>query len=151
MKKKEEKLEKTIAKAKKKSISIVDEFKEFISRGNVIDLAVGIIIGSAFTAIVNSLVNDLLMPAIGILFGRMNFTDLKYVITAAQADTPEIAIYYGKFIQSILNFFLISIVIFIMIKLINNFRRKKGEKEDKPASPSLEAELLTAIRDILKK
>ena len=82
----------------------IAEFKEFISRGSVIDLAVGVIIGGAFTAIVTSLVNDIIMPIIGLLFGGIDFTSLRYIITPAVGDTPEAAIYYGNFIQSVVNF-----------------------------------------------
>src|SRR5699024_10385969 len=92
----------------KQAKSFWAEFKQFISRGNVIDLAVGVIIGGAFTAIVNSLVNDVVMPVIGILFGGIDFTGLKYVITPASGDTPEAAIYYGNFIQNVVNFLLVA-------------------------------------------
>ena len=136
---------------------IVSEFKEFITRGNVMDMAVGIIIGGAFTAIVQSLVNDLLMPVIGALFGGIDFSTLKYVVRAADeaAGIEEAAIKYGSFIQAIVNFLLIAIVIFLMVKGMNNLRRKK-EAEPAPApapapEPSEEVKLLTEIRDALKK
>ena len=138
----------------KKNGKIVGEFKEFISRGNVVDMAVGIIIGSAFTAIVNSLVNDLVMPIIGYFIGGINFSDFKWVLTEATKTTPEAAICYGLFIQKTLNFLLIALVVFFMIKLMNRFRRKKEEpKPAEPPKPVLtpEAELLTEIRDLLKK
>ncbi|MBR2605139.1 MAG: large-conductance mechanosensitive channel protein MscL [Clostridia bacterium] len=135
---------------------IVSEFKEFITRGNVMDMAVGIIIGGAFTAIVQSLVNDLLMPVIGALFGGIDFTTLKYVIRAADeaAGIEEAAIKYGSFIQAIVNFLLIAIVIFLLVKGINKMRRKKEEPAPAPApdpEPSEEVKLLTEIRDALKK
>ena len=135
---------------------IVSEFKEFITRGNVMDMAVGIIIGGAFTAIVQSLVNDLLMPVIGALFGGIDFTTLKYVIRAADeaAGIEEAAIKYGSFIQAIVNFLLIAIVIFLVVKGINKMRRKKEEPAPAPApdpEPSEEVKLLTEIRDALKK
>ena len=135
---------------------IVSEFKEFITRGNVMDMAVGIIIGGAFTAIVQSLVNDLLMPVIGALFGGIDFTTLKYVIRAADeaAGIEETAIKYGSFIQAIVNFLLIAIVIFLLVKGINKMRRKKEEPAPAPApdpEPSEEVKLLTEIRDALKK
>jgi len=137
-----------------KKKGIVQEFKEFITRGNVIDLAVGVIIGSAFTAIVNSLVNDVVMPFIGWIIGGTSFADLKIVISPAVGDVAEAAIYYGKFIQNIVNFLLIAIVIFTMVKVINKLRRKK-EEEPKPApeppKPSEEVLLLREIRDSLKK
>ena len=135
---------------------IVSEFKEFITRGNVMDMAVGIIIGGAFTAIVQSLVNDLLMPIIGAIFGGIDFTSLKYVIRAADeaAGIEEAAIRYGSFIQAIVNFLLIAIVIFLLVKGINKMRRKKEEPAPAPApdpEPSEEVKLLTEIRDALKK
>ncbi len=127
---------------------IIAEFKEFISRGSVIDLAVGIIIGSAFTAIVTSLVNDIIMPAIGCIIGGINFTDLRWVIKAATADTEEAAIYYGSFIQSIVNFLLISLSVFTIVKVINRFYKKK---EPAPKEPAEEVLLLREIRDLLKE
>ena len=135
---------------------IVSEFKEFITRGNVMDMAVGIIIGGAFTAIVQSLVNDLLMPVIGTLFGGIDFSTLKYVVRAADeaAGIEEAAIKYGSFIQAIVNFLLIAIVIFLLVKGINKMRRKKEEPAPAPApdpEPSEEVKLLTEIRDALKK
>ena len=135
---------------------IVSEFKEFITRGNVMDMAVGIIIGGAFTAIVQSLVNDLLMPVIGALFGGIDFSTLKYVVRAADeaAGIEEAAIKYGSFIHAIVNFLLIAIVIFLLVKGINKMRRKKEEPAPAPApdpEPSEEVKLLTEIRDALKK
>ena len=135
---------------------IVAEFKEFITRGNVMDMAVGIIIGGAFTAIVTSLVNDLLMPIIGAIFGGIDFTSLKYVIRAADeaAGIEEAAIRYGSFIQAIVNFLLIALVIFFIVKAMNKFRRKQEEPAPEPApdpEPSEEVKLLTEIRDALKK
>ena len=135
---------------------IVTEFKEFITRGNVMDMAVGIIIGGAFTAIVTSLVNDLLMPIIGAIFGGIDFTSLKYVIRAADeaAGIEEAAIRYGSFIQAIVNFLLIAIVIFLLVRGLNKLRRKKEEPAPAPApdpEPSEEVKLLTEIRDALKK
>ena len=132
---------------------IVAEFKEFITRGNVMDMAVGIIIGGAFTAIVTSLVNDLLMPIIGAIFGGIDFTSLKYVIRAADeaAGIEEAAIRYGSFIQAIVNFLLIAIVIFLLVRGLNKLRRKKEEPAPAPAPDPEEVKLLTEIRDALKK
>ena len=135
------------------------EFKKFITRGNVMDMAVGIIIGGAFTAIVTSLVNDIVMPFIGMIVGGVNFADLKYVITPATEETAEAAIRYGAFIQAIVNFLLVALVIFCIVRAINKFndRRKKEEeaeeepKEEEPAEPSEDIKLLTEIRDLLKK
>lgn len=135
----------------KKAKGFVGEFKEFISRGSVVDLAVGVIIGGAFTSIVTSLVNDIIMPVIGLLFGGIDFTSLRYVITPAVGDTPEAAICYGNFIQSVVNFLLIALVIFAVVKAINSFHRKKNESVEapEPAEPSEEVLLLREIRDML--
>ena len=127
------------------------EFKEFISRGNVIDLAVGVIIGGAFTSIVNSLVKDVIMPFIGWIFGGIDFTSLKYVITPGTEEIPEAAIYYGNFIQNVVNFLLVAFTIFCMVRIINKFRRKKEEAPKAPPAPSKEEVLLTEIRDLLKE
>ena len=137
----------------------MDEFKAFISRGNVVDMAVGVIVGSAFTAIVNSLVKDVVTPFIGVLTGGVEFTQMKYVITPAVGETPEVAILYGNFIQAIINFLIIAFVVFCMVKMINSMRAKmeaakKKEEEAAPAEPpkpSEEVLLLTEIRDLLKK
>ena len=132
-----------------------DEFKKFISRGNVVDMAVGVIVGSAFTAIVNSLVKDIVTPFIGVLTGGVDFTQMKYVITPAVGETPEVAILYGNFIQAIINFLIIAFVVFCMVKLINNMRAKMEKEEEEapaaPPKPSDEVVLLTEIRDLLKK
>ena len=127
------------------------EFKEFISSGNVNALAVGVIIGGAFTSIVNSLVKDVIMPFIGWIFGGIDFTSLKYVITPGTEEIPEAAIYYGNFIQNVVNFLLVAFTIFCMVRLINKFRRKKEEAPKAPPAPSKEEVLLTEIRDLLKE
>jgi len=137
----------------------MDEFKAFISRGNVVDMAVGVIVGSAFTAIVNRLFKDVVTPFIGVLTGGVEFTQMKYVITPAVGETPEVAILYGNFIQAIINFLIIAFVVFCMVKMINSMRAKmeaakKKEEEAAPAEPpkpSEEVLLLTEIRDLLKK
>ena len=139
-----------------KKSKIWGEFKEFISRGNVVDLAVGMIIGSAFTAIVNSVVNDLIMPLIGWMFGGINFTSLRLVLREADeaAGIAEASLNYGNLIQSIVNFLLIAVVIFTLVKLINSFHRKKKEEPapaPAPEEPSEEILLLREIRDSLKK
>ena len=109
----------------------IEEFKEFISRGNVIDMAVGVIVGSAFTKIVNSLVNDVVTPMLSVLTGGVNFTDLKLVITPGTEEVAEVAIKYGVFLQNVIDFLLIAIVVFIMVKLINKLRNqvKKDPQE----------------------
>lgn len=132
---------------------MVNEFKQFIMKGNIVDLAVAVIIGGAFGKIVTSLVNDILMPVIGFLLGRINFANLKIVITEATDSVPEAAIRYGSFIQSIVDFLIISLAIFFMLKVLMKLRRKKEEEPLAPESaqePSNEEILLTEIRDILK-
>jgi large conductance mechanosensitive channel protein len=129
---------------------MLKEFKEFAFKGNVIDLAVGVIIGGAFGKIVTSLVNDLIMPIIGIILGGINFSDLKLVIRPASNGMEEAAIKYGAFIQSVVDFLIIAVCIFLFVKLANTLTRKK-EEEKKPEKPSADVVLLTEIRDLLKK
>lgn len=144
-----------MAKVKEKATGLVQEFKTFISRGNVIDMAVGVIIGSAFTAIVNSLVKDIVMPVISVITGGVDFTEWKYVITPGTEEVAECAVLYGQFIQNIINFLLIAVVVFVMVKFINSLKRKK--EEEKPATPPAppappeDVVLLREIRDLLKK
>lgn len=134
------------------------EFKEFAMKGNVVDMAVGVIIGAAFGKIVTSLVNDIIMPVIGVLTGGTNFSDYKLVIKQAVTEgteiiTPEVAVTWGAFIQTIIDFLIITFCIFVAIKFINQLKRKQEEKpaeEPAPAGPTQE-ELLTEIRDLLKK
>lgn len=130
---------------------MLKEFKAFALRGNVLDMAIGVIIGGAFGKIVTSLVNDLIMPIIGILIGGINFTDLKYVITPANGDIVESAIYYGAFIQSVVDFLLIAISIFLFIKLISLTKKKEEVKVEEVAKKSDDIVLLEEIRDLLKK
>jgi len=132
----------------------ISEFKEFISRGNVIDLAVGIIIGTAFTAIVTSLVNQVIMPAIGYLIGGINFTDFKWTLQEKLGDVEAVTVNYGTFIQQTINFIIIAFVVFCMVKLLAKLKRKKVEevvvKTIEP-TPSAELQMLTEIRDLLKE
>ncbi|MBC2578799.1 large-conductance mechanosensitive channel protein MscL [Clostridium sp. DJ247] len=127
-----------------------EEFKKFAVKGNVIDLAVGVIIGGAFGKIVSSLVNDIIMPVLGILIGGINFTNLKLVIRPAQNGAAELAVKYGQFMQSIADFLIISFSIFLLVKGITSLK-KKEEAQDKNSQPSKEELLLTEIRDLLKK
>ncbi|HOF98164.1 MAG TPA: large-conductance mechanosensitive channel protein MscL [Paludibacteraceae bacterium] len=133
------------------------EFKEFAMRGSVIDLAIGVIIGSAFGKIVSSLVADVIMPPIGLLISGINFTDLKLVLKPAEmvndVQTPAVTLNYGNFLQVAFDFLIVAFVIFLLIKGINNFLKKKEEKPvpEATAQPSKEEILLTEIRDILKK
>ena len=134
----------------------LNEFKQFAMRGNVLDMAVGVIIGGAFGKIVTSLVNDVIMPVIGKLTGSITFTDLKYELTAAvveggQEVTPAVYLNYGQFIQNIVDFIIIAFCIFLMIKGIMKLKKKKEEAPAAPAAPSKEEVLLTEIRDLLKE
>ena len=139
----------------KKGGKLIGEFKEFISRGNVMDLAVGVIIGGAFTAIVTSLVNDIIMPLVGIITGGVDFSSLAFQISLPEelGDVAPATINYGLFIQNIINFLLTAVVIFLLVKGINSFRRKKEEApEPEPdPEPSEEVKLLTEIRDFMAK
>lgn len=127
---------------------IIKEFKEFISRGSVVDLAVGIIVGGAFTLIVTSFVNDIIMPLISVIVGKINFSDMKLVLIKETVDNAAVTINYGNFIQVIINFLLTSLAIFIFIKFINKFRKKQDKKEEIKVV-SDEVKLLTEIRDLL--
>lgn len=150
-----------------KKKTIIGEFKEFISRGNVMDMAVGVIIGGAFTKIVNSVVSDIITPALGLLTGNVDFAELKVVLSEAvmEGETvvkEELAIRYGVFLDALINFFLIAICVFLMVKVINTIKTKaealkKKEEEEAAAeeaaapAPDPQLELLTEIRDLLKK
>jgi large conductance mechanosensitive channel len=130
---------------------MMKEFKAFVLRGNVLDLAVAVVIGGAFGKIVASLVNDLIMPIIGMIMGGVNFVNLKYIITPASEGVEEAAIRYGAFIQSIIDFVIIAFAIFIVIKLIVRMQKKKEEAAAAPAEPPRQEILLEEIRDLLKK
>jgi large conductance mechanosensitive channel len=130
------------------------EFKKFISRGNVIDMAVGLILATYFGAIVKSLVNDVIMPPIGVLIGGVDFSSFKIVIQQAQGNVNEVAINYGTFINNMLTFLIISAAIFIAVKIYNKVQDSiiSEEAAPKPSpTPSKEEILLTEIRDLLKK
>ncbi|MBP3284581.1 MAG: large-conductance mechanosensitive channel protein MscL [Clostridia bacterium] len=144
-------MKKEVEAIKGKTKGFIHEFKEFISRGNVVDLAVGMIIGSAFTSIVKSLVSDIIMPAIGFLIGGLQFTDYKWVLSPATETEAEVAIMYGSFIQQAVDFLIIAFVIFCMIKMITRFRKKEEEKAEEVAPTPEDIKLLTEIRDLLKK
>jgi large conductance mechanosensitive channel len=122
----------------------IGEFKEFISRGNVLDMAVGIIIGGAFTSIVTSLVNDIIMPIVGVIIGGVDFTGLTVTIGSSE-------ITYGNFIQQIVNFLIIAFSVFVMVKAINSMRKKQEDEPAAPPEPSEDILLLREIRDSLKK
>ncbi len=127
-----------------KTKTLIAEFKEFISRGNVVDMAVGV-------SIVNSLVKEIVTPFLGWLIGGLDFSGYKLVLSAASGENPEVAVLYGSFLQQVVNFLLISLVVFTMVKLLNRFRRKKEEQPKAPAAPPADIVLLTEIRDLLKE
>lgn len=139
-------------------MSFIKEFKDFAMKGNVVDMAVGVVIGAAFGKIVSSLVDDIIMPLVGVATGGMNFTDFKWVIQkgVTEGETviqPEVTMNYGAWIQTIVDFIIVAFCIFIMIKFINQLRRNKEEEAQAPApapEPTKEEQLLTEIRDILK-
>ena len=136
--------------------NFLKDFKQFSMRGNVFDMAVGVIIGGAFGKIVTSLVNDVIMPIVGKLVGGFNFSNLKFVLTEASVDAagnevPEVALMYGNFIQTTVDFIIIAFCIFCFISLIGKLQRKKEEEPAAPPAPSKEELLLTEIRDILAK
>jgi large conductance mechanosensitive channel len=130
-------------------MKLVDEFKAFAMKGNVVDMAVGIIIGAAFGKIVSSVVADIIMPPLGLLLGGVNFTDLKLVMKAATDVHPAVTWNYGNFIQVTFDFF--AFAVFILIKAINSAKKKEEAAPAAPPAPSKEETLLTEIRDLLKK
>ncbi len=138
--------------------NFMKDFRDFAMRGNVVDMAVGVIIGGAFGKIISSLVDDIIMPGIGVLTGGTNFSDYKFVIKEAamkgeEVITPEVAISWGSFVQTIVDFLIIAFCIFVAIRFMQNMRRKKDAEEaaaPAPAGPTQE-ELLTEIRDLLAK
>ncbi|MDP4210604.1 MAG: large-conductance mechanosensitive channel protein MscL [Bacteroidota bacterium] len=136
-------------------MSIMKEFKEFAMRGNMIDLAVGIVIGSAFGKIVTSLVTDIIMPPIGLLIGGVNFSDIKIVLkeaivnSAGKVTTAAVSINFGNFIQIIFDFLIVAFAVFLFIKALNKIQRKDKETPA-PAAPTKQEELLSEIRDLLK-
>ena len=137
-------------------MGLIKEFKEFAMRGNVLDMAVGIVIGGAFGKIVSSFVEDILMPPIGVLLGGVNFSDLKIVFKQAVMDgenvvTPEVALRYGNFIQVIFDFLIVAFAIFMLLKAVNKFNKKKEEAPAAPEAPPADVQLLTEIRDLLQK
>ncbi len=140
-------------------MSFLKEFKEFAMRGNVLDMAVGVVMGGAFGKIVSSVVSDVIMPPVGLLVGGVNFTDLKITMKAATVDAagnaiPAVTLNYGSFIQTIFDFIIIAFAIFLLVKGINTMQRKKDEvpaTPPAPPAPTKDQELLTEIRDLLKK
>jgi large conductance mechanosensitive channel len=133
-------------------MKLADEFKAFTMKGNVVDMAVGIIIGAAFGKIVSSMVGDIIMPPLGLLIGGVNFTDLKLVLKAAvDATHPAVTWNYGNFLQAAFDFLIIALAVFMVIKAINAAKRKEETAPPAPPVPTKEETLLTEIRDLLKK
>lgn len=132
-------------------MKFLDEFKKFAIKGNVVDMAVGIIIGLAFGKIVSSAVSDIIMPPIGLLLGGVNFTDLKVVMKAATETVPAVTWNYGNFIQAVIDFLIITFVVFMIIKAISVTKKKEEAAPAAPPAPTKDQTLLTEIRDLLKK
>ncbi|MGH8447188.1 MAG: large-conductance mechanosensitive channel protein MscL [Solimonas sp.] len=132
-------------------MSMLKEFKEFAMRGNVIDLAVGVVIGAAFGKIVSSLVADIIMPVIGLFVGGVDFSQLAVTLHAAEGDKPAVLLSYGKFIQATFDFVIVAFAIFLFVKLINRLQRQKAAEPAPPAPPPAQEVLLTEIRDLLKQ
>lgn len=129
-------------------MSIIDEFKNFAVKGNVIDMAVGVIVGTAFGKIVSSFVTDVIMPPIGVLVGGVDFSDLAFTIKEASGTAPAVVIAYGRFAQTVIDFSIIAFVIFMVVRFISSLKKKA---EAAPAAPTKDQILLTEIRDLLKK
>ena len=132
-------------------MSMIQEFKAFAIKGNVVDMAVGVIIGVAFGKIVSSLVTDVVMPPIGVLLGGVDFSKLSVTLQEATITAPAVVISYGKFIQTVVDFTIIAAVIFMVIKGINTLKRRAEEAETAPVAPPAQELLLMEIRDLLKK
>ena len=132
-------------------MGMLQEFKSFAIKGNMVDMAVGIIVGAAFGKIVASLVKDVIMPAVGVLVGGVNFSDLAYTLQEAQDGLAAVTIKYGAFIQTIIDFLIVAMAIFVAVKVINSMKKKEAEQPSEPPKPSSEEVLLGEIRDLLKK
>lgn len=130
---------------------MVQEFKTFAMRGNVVDLAVGVVIGAAFGKIVSSLVADIVMPVLGLVVGGIDFSDMAITLKAAEGDAPAVLLSYGKFVQVTFDFIIVAFAIFMVVKGINAMKRKEEEAPAAPPEPSAEEVLLGEIRDLLKK
>lgn len=129
-------------------MSIIKEFKEFAARGNVVDLAVGVVIGAAFGKIVSSLVADVITPPLGLVIGGVSFAHLKLVLREGVGDRPPVTLNYGSFLQTIFDFLIVAVAIFLLVKVVNRLKRAPAPAPA-PAKPSREVELLTEIRDAL--
>ncbi len=131
-------------------MSVMNEFKDFAVKGNVVDMAVGIVIGAAFGKIVSAFVGGVLMPPIGMMIGGVDFSELSYVLKAATDASPAVVISYGSFIQTVIDFTIIAFAIFMVVKGINSMKKQEEEAPKAPPKPSVEETLLTEIRDLLK-
>ena len=131
-------------------MGVINEFKAFAVKGNVIDMAVGSIIGAAFGKIVTSFVGDVIMPPTGLLIGGVDFSDLAITLKAAQGDVPAVVLAYGKFIQTLIDFIIVAFAIFMGVKAINRLKREEAAAPTLPPVPTKEEELLGEIRDLLK-
>ena len=132
-------------------MTLLQDFKKFAMRGNVIDLAVAVVIGAAFGRIVTSLVNDVIMPPIGYLLGGVDFTEFSWTLAEATADAVAVTVNYGIFIQQIVNFLIVAFAIFMVIRAFEKMKRKEKEEPAAPAKPPAQEVLLTEIRDLLKE
>ena len=132
-------------------MSMMSEFRDFAMRGNVVDMAVGIVIGGAFGKIVSSFVNDVLMPPIDLLVGGVDFADLAITLQEASGDVAAVTVNYGSFIQTVIDFVIIAFAIFMVVKAMNNLKKKEEAAPPAPPKPSAEEKLLTEIRDLLGK
>ena len=132
-------------------MSMMSEFRAFAMRGNVVDMAVGIVIGGAFGKIVSSFVNDVLMPPIGLLLGGVDFTELAVTLKEASGDVAAVTLNYGTFIQTVVDFIIIAFAIFMVVKAMNNLKKKEEAAPPPPPKPSEEVTLLTEIRDLMKR
>lgn len=131
---------------------MLKEFKEFAMKGNVVDLAVAVVIGGAFGKIVTSFVNDIVMPPIGLLLGGVDFSKLKVILKAAEGDVPAVTMNYGAWINTVIDFTIVALVIFMVIKALNSMKKKEAAAPPPPPpGPTVEETLLTQIRDILAK
>ena len=132
-------------------MSIIKEFKEFAVKGNVVDMAVGIIIGVAFGKIVSSFVADVLIPPIGLLIGGVDFTNLAVTLKAAEEGVEAVTLRYGVFLQTVFDFIIVAFAVFMAVKALNSMRRKEAETPAGPPAPSAQEQLLMEIRDLLKR
>jgi large conductance mechanosensitive channel len=132
-------------------MSVLSEFKAFAVKGNVVDMAVGIIIGAAFGKIVSSFVGDVIMPPLGLLIGGVDFSDLAIMLRPAEGTAPAVVLAYGKFIQTVIDFIIVAFAIFMGVKAINRLKREEAKAPTLPPTPSKEEVLLGEIRDLLKE